>query len=901
MNPLLRQFLLEGRDFLQTIGEKLIALESATDSEELMTELFRAVHTLKGSSGLFEFPEMTRVLHAAEDLMDAVRDGRVVYSRELADHLLEAMDFVSLLFDKIENEGGIDSSQSKSAAKLSSSLRAMIPVSEEAEKEKGTGDVPASREIVLPSIADLPEEVRLTAFKSAGTEGIYLVVYCPDEECFFKGEDPFFQARNLPGLLWGQAVARSTWPSLAEMDCYRCRIDFHALSNANRAEIIEYFRYVPDEVSINRIAPLTLVLPQGHFNERPVPDDFIAKANGLLDVAEDIELDELKAAVKELLEHYTSGGWLSSALRWLLALIETRPNEREAMRRLIGSLKTYTAPDLSDLEKSDVVVEPAISLHMHTAHHEITESDRARVDAILAAQAEVLAQADDVPWFAGRLESVGATLMACLSALGEDPLEVEEALAEALHAKSARPLRAWLTAFREGRASTLAQETAVMQEVALHEKAQHFVASSTILPTQTFERRHTPDSDVSEVKFGRRAEDAIGSKVLKVDQARVDRLMNLIGEMVVAKNALPYLANRAENQYGVRELSREIKAQYAVINRIAEEMQDAIMQVRMMPVSFIFQRFPRLVRDISRKLGKEVDLVLEGGETEADKNIIEALADPLIHIVRNSLDHGLETPDARKAAGKPPIGRLVIAARQESDHVIIEITDDGRGIDPTVIKRKAYEKGIIDEDRLEKIDDREALNLVFVPGFSTAEEVSDLSGRGVGMDVVRSAIDKVGGSVQLTSEVGKGTRLVLTLPLSMAVTKVMIVESDRQIFGVPMEMVVETVHVPRTEISTIKRRQTAVLRGRIVPLISLNELLGIAAKPLTNSEDEFAALVVRVGSEPVGILVDDFCEVVDVILKPLPGELSKLSGYAGTALLGDGSVLMVLNPKELIR
>jgi two-component system chemotaxis sensor kinase CheA len=375
--------------------------------------------------------------------------------------------------------------------------------------------------------------------------------------------------------------------------------------------------------------------------------------------------------------------------------------------------------------------------------------------------------------------------------------------------------------------------------------------------------------------------------------------MNLIGEMVVAKNSLPYLANRAENQFGVRELAREIKAQYAVINRIAEEMQDAIMQVRMTPVSFVFQRFPRLVRDISRKLGKEVDLVLEGEDTEADKNIVEALADPLVHIVRNSLDHGLELPEERVAAGKPRIGKLIIRAVQESDRVLIEITDDGHGIDPALIKRKAYEKGIIDEATLERITDQEAINLVFGAGFSTAEIISDLSGRGVGMDVVRSAIDKVGGTVQLSSAPGKGTTLRLSLPLSMAVTNVMIVESRGQIFGVPMDRVVETVRLPSADIRTIKRQKTTVLRNRIVPLVSLNHLLAVPAEPLANADGEFAALVVRIGGEQVGLLVDDFREVVDVILKPLPGELAKLNAYAGTALLGDGSVLMVLNPKEL--
>jgi two-component system, chemotaxis family, sensor kinase CheA len=242
---------------------------------------------------------------------------------------------------------------------------------------------------------------------------------------------------------------------------------------------------------------------------------------------------------------------------------------------------------------------------------------------------------------------------------------------------------------------------------------------------------------------------------------------------------------------------------------------------------------------------------------------------------------------------------LTIRATQESDRVIIEIADDGRGIDPAVIKQKAYERGLIDEPTLERLTDEEAVQLVFAAGFSTAPEITDLSGRGVGMDVVRNAIAKVNGQVQLASEKGKGTRLRLSLPLSMAVSNVMIVESDGQPFGVPMDAVVETVRVAQTQIRTIKQRQTTVLRGRIVPLVSLNALLGLPVPQCPNEDGELAALVVRIDNEHIGILVDDFRETVDIILKPLSGILASLGGYAGSALLGDGSVLMVLDPKEL--
>ena len=907
MNSLLEQFISEARDFLQGIGEKLMELENDPGNAEMMTELFRFVHTLKGNSGLFEFPEMTRVLHAGEDLMDAVRHGKVDFSKELADRLLDAMDYVGMLCDDIDANGGIDAKRAADSARLAESLRQLIL----SEAVAGASELPEEAAITGKDISEdkpihfacISEAERMAAYRRAcGGDTLHWLDYSPSEECFFQGDDPFFQARGTPDLLGVNITARQPFSALEELDAYRCILDFQILTSAPREELDEYFRYMPDQICIVPVSPLFLALPQGDPNGGPVYEDFVVEALGHLASG---RMADLRQAARSLIELSSPELWLSSALRWLLLVIELEPQNRSALVMLIESLRDLKPPQwakhqahtsVNELSQTSQTRELASSVQEST----ISSEEVKALTELVAVQRKILLLPIEAGWQLGRLKAVSTTIAGCLRASGDLAslpglaASTEMALDEA----TAKPLLEWLdTKYQGTQAPAAAEVKTVKAEIKIQ-------APTGLLEAQmshpTVATRPTSDTE-GESKFGRRSEDATTSpKSLKVDQAKIDRLMNLIGEMVVSKNALPYLAGRAENVFGVRELSREIKTQYAVINRIAEEMQDAIMQVRMMPVSFVFQRFPRLVRDTSRKLGKEVNLVLEGEETEADKNIIESLGDPLVHIVRNSLDHGFEQPEVRRALGKPVAGTLTIRASQESDRVVIEISDDGKGIDPVAIKQKAYEKGLIDEASMERLSDQEAVNLVFASGFSTMEVVSDLSGRGVGMDVVKTAVEKVNGTVVLESTKGKGTRIRLSLPLSMAVTNVMIVEFDGQNFGIPMDNVVETVRIPRSAIRTIKKSMATVLRGRIVPLKSINSLLALDAEPKANAEDELAVLVVRTGDESVGLLVDDFRETIDIILKPMAGVLAGLSAYSGSALMGDGSVLMILNVKEIL-
>jgi len=797
MIELLDQFILEARECLEQIGQRLLDLEKQPDDRELLNDLFRQVHTLKGNCGLFDFKPLERVVHAGEDLLDRIRQGSLAHSTAIADALLEAMDYTSELLDLIARDGQLPASADARAQTLAAALRqhlspAQAPAARSAATPTTTQpDTAATGQPAAPPEAALPDWA-LALPAGCHRPGLVALRYQPEAECFFKGEDPWHLALGTPGLQHLSVGAAEPWAVGSSFDCYRCNLVLTVVSDAPRAYVEEHFRYVPEQLAWCEL-------------RAPAPAGSGATLTAPLDTAD----TEAEAQAQALLRQRLLRVW--DEQRSLLARPGVAAGTVAATRQALGHLLAcWPGPDSTE------------------AAHQALQS----------------------------LQSLppGAT-----------------------------PLAAWATQHQPA-ASTGAGA-----------RSDSPAAAPGVAPLEPRRGSSTGGGDDNAAGGGNN-----NPRVLKVAQDKIDRLMDLIGEMVVAKNALPYLANRAETVFNQRELAREIKTQYSVINRIAEDMQHAIMQVRMLPVGTIFQRFGRLVRDISKKLGKEVQLVIEGEDTEADKNVIESLADPLIHILRNSLDHGIELPAARLAAGKPAQGTLRVAARQEGDRVLLDISDDGAGIDTQRVRAKAVERGLIPADRADLLSEHEAVQLVFLPGFSTAESISDLSGRGVGMDVVRSAVERINGTVALSSNRGQGTQIQLALPLSMAVTNVMMIETAGRRFGVPMDLIVETVRVPAEDIHHFKQAQTVVLRGRIVPLRALNELLALDMPPRLNSEQEHAVLVVRLGNETIGLLVDDFHGTSDIILKPLDGVLAGITGFAGTALMGDGSVLMILNPKELV-
>jgi two-component system chemotaxis sensor kinase CheA len=848
MDLLLQQFIPEARDLLEASSKALLALEGDPSDDAAVNGLFRSVHTLKGTAGIFDIPAFTKLVHAAEDVLNLVRERQIELEPELVDQLLAGMDLLTHWVDWLGRDGALPSDAASAGAVHIATYRSRLPAGDRKPEAATAG--PAAGPTAPPEwVVQFDEADRLAAAALLATLGegasLLAIEYRPDPQCFYTGEDPLYTVRQIPGLLAVSWTHREDWETLRAADLFSCRVVLRVLADTARKTVDELFRYVTEQITVSEIDLSALIDITGEDDrDAAIREDL----KEWVELAADGDWLALAEAVEPACDR---AGLVGSGARWLATMLAAPVPPSQNINALVRLLNDTGEPSRT-VAPPPPAAKPALSL----------------AALVLGVQKDILARDPGSEAWRGRLPAATETIARVLFA--ETEHDARDVLAPAL-----------AKALAEGTPDPL---LAVLAEITAPPAAPVRAASA-----------EAGKAMASETREGQKPE---GEKLLKVEQSRVDAIMDLVGELVVAKNALPYLSRRAENEFGCRELAREIKHQYSALDRITQSMQSAIMQIRMMPVGSLFGRYPRLIRDISRKLGKEIELVIEGEATEADKNVIEALSDPLLHIMRNSLDHGIEEVEDRIAAGKSRTATIRIKAFQEGDRVCIEVTDDGRGIDPDNIKQKALAKGLIDAERCAQLSPEEAVQLVFLAGFSTRDEASDLSGRGVGMDVVRTTVEQMGGDVDLTSKTGIGTRILLRLPLSMAVTRVMIVEVAGTLIGIPMDTVAETVRVPAASIQRFKQAEMFLLRQALVPLVRMRTRLALS--PDAEARANEAILVCRLHGAPVGLVVDDFNVGIEVVLKPMSGLLAGLPGYAGTAVLGNGQVLLVLNLKELL-
>ena len=387
------------------------------------------------------------------------------------------------------------------------------------------------------------------------------------------------------------------------------------------------------------------------------------------------------------------------------------------------------------------------------------------------------------------------------------------------------------------------------------------------------------------------AKSAAPEQTIRVDVSRLDDLLNIMGELVLSRNRLAQLAFELENKFENEYLIEQLAEATSQIGMNTTELQLAIMKTRMIPIGKVFNKFPRMVRDISRDQGKEIDLIISGEETELDKSVVEEIGDPLIHMIRNSCDHGIEKPEVRKARGKPEKGEVLLSAYHEGNHIVIEIKDDGAGMDPEVLKRKAIEKRVITPEEAASLDKNQAYALIFRPGFSTADKVTSISGRGVGMDVVRTNVEKLNGIITIESEIGKGSTFYLKLPLTLAIIQALLVEVANEIFAIPLVSVVETVRISASEIHSFEGREVLKLRDRVLSLVRLDEAFDLEENP----KDDLYVVVVALAEKQLGFIVDKLIGQEEIVIKSLGEYLGGNPGVAGATITGNGRVRLIID------
>ncbi|WP_305876775.1 chemotaxis histidine kinase/response regulator CheAY2 [Helicobacter pylori] len=425
-------------------------------------------------------------------------------------------------------------------------------------------------------------------------------------------------------------------------------------------------------------------------------------------------------------------------------------------------------------------------------------------------------------------------------------------------------------------------------------------AKQEVTPTKEPPKTETPKAPKTETKAKAKADTeenkapSIGvEQTVRVDVRRLDHLMNLIGELVLGKNRLIRIYGDVEERYDGEKFLEELNQVVSSISAVTTDLQLAVMKTRMQPVGKVFNKFPRMVRDLSRELGKSIELIIEGEETELDKSIVEEIGDPLIHIIRNSCDHGIEPLEERRRLNKPETGKVQLSAYNEGNHIVIKISDDGKGLDPVMLKEKAVEKGVISERDAEGMSDREAFNLIFKPGFSTAKVVSNVSGRGVGMDVVKTNIEKLNGIIEIDSEVGVGTTQKLKIPLTLAIIQALLVGVQEEYYAIPLSSVLETVRISQDEIYTVDGKSVLRLRDEVLSLVRLSDIFKVDA--ILESNSDVYVVIIGLADQKIGVIVDYLIGQEEVVIKSLGYYLKNTKGIAGATVRGDGKITLIVD------
>ena len=742
MDSILEQFLNEARENLSYLDQHLSDLEDG--DEETVNALFRAAHTLKGGAGLVGFNSVKEITHAAEDLLDAYRKNEINFEEELVDTLYDAFDEVVELIDGAEEIGSVEVEvDEEKIDSIKEEIRSFLNKSDDTEPEEFEAPFNVDNSLALShyftffqisqlaSLEEIPLKTpQITAELLENDATLWLVEFDLEMETLKLGNDPIYLFYLLGDENIKQIAVETIDCSAVEKDSQEWATYFVATISGNGAHIEDTFYNIIDDL---RFAPLSIEkLFDNSYeksNDTSLFDDFKDELIEIFNKGDFSLLDEKLSAIIQILNPETKEGFILTTLQAILPNYKIDSNEYKeivliALEKLEWSVETESMESTTEdiiQEKTEKIQEP------------LENRDDKEVSSalnILNAQLKALELSND--------ESLlGRTKLLLSNVLGF--LDLDDGVVGASSVDELKTLIREKINILTGKENNTKEETKVIKEIKKPQKKE--------------EKKKEVASEKPKIKTHPKESSASShiAKTVKIEQYQIDELMDIVGELLVMKNALPYIAEQITKE-PVEHSKRELLGKYEQISRVTDRLQDRVMSMRLLPLSYIFGRYPKLVRDLSKKLGKKINYEEEGGDTKLDKTVIEKLADPMIHIIRNSLDHGLESEEERAEVGKDLIGTLKISARSEGDKVFISIEDDGRGIDEQKVVMKALSMGLVDPDSIDSMSKEEKLKLLFAPGLSTKEEVTELSGRGVGTDAVKKTIEELGGNIHITSD-----------------------------------------------------------------------------------------------------------------------------------------------------
>ncbi len=949
---LFADFIVEAREHLETIEPNLLELEKAPDNLALLNEIFRPMHSMKGASGFLGLGRINGLAHRAENIMDELRKGAMTVTSEIMDVILAATDALRQMIDNLEKSGGegdvatepiiaqIDAIMagqgaggaapaSKPAAPKAAPAPAPKP---EPKPEPAPAPEPEAAPKAAPAAASMSSEDWINAQKNLApyaltgfgeghlrdfidesrelTEHLSSELMDLESSTETGGDlvnDLFRYFHNLKGnsgIISYIQVNEVTHEAETLLNFVR-----RGEMKATR-ELIDLLLFVVDviEALVNRIDPVAGTTRPFNIDEvlsslrRAVAGEAFSLPQGLAPVAAPGPAAEGQTAPADSGPDNNDVILFSHTVRQQMRIIETALKElsadsakRDQIDALFRSLVTIqNSSRYMSLEEIRVYAERTAG---------IVDKGRS-TDMDFGLMVDLLEQECGI---------IGDMLEAAITRLGgpEKNAPLQYSMPEQGEAKAASQVAPQAPSQTGGQPAGKAAAPAAAKpaeapaakpaEPATPPSVKEAAPLAKPAPVPAAKPAAAPAAAAATGAGGAAAgggEASKASSTIRVDHEKLDHLMNLIGELLINRNRYSMLARTLESGVNVdiAEVAQNLSETTYAMARISDDLQDTIMKVRMVPVSSVFSRFPRLVRDLSRKSGKDVDLVLEGEETELDKSVVEVIGDPLVHLIRNSVDHGVEEEAVRLAAGKPAKGRVVLRAYHKGNVVAIEIEDDGKGIDPEKMREVAVRKGILSADEARALDDREARELIFAPGFSSAEVITDISGRGVGMDVVRTNIKNLKGSVSISSEVGKGTRFTLSLPLTLAIIDALMIKVAGAMFAIPLDAVSETTKIEAHRLTDVKGRKAVTLRGEVLGIVNLSDLLALPPSPPV---DMLSVVVIHDNERRLGIVVDTLLERQEIVIKPLGAYLGDLKGLSGATIMGDGSVILILDPHEI--